>query len=248
MNADAKKKLTVVLLAALVFVPIIIWRSARAVDSAGLGSDSRDWNAFMKVTTERTAPSWYQPKKAYRLEAEPSGPHLKLGLIRFEQPAKSAKRLLATSEYYGPVAQRARELGANSYVIESVDENVPGLAEGKAEVVHVLYLEHAGVVPPGWRGGASQFCQATRILPSSIAERAGMKAGDVFIEVDGKNVVRAGVDDPCEPYLAELLKVPDGAQTAVRVIRNGEEVVIRMTRQGPQFGYQYATVPLLDAP
>lgn len=242
MSTDTNKKLLVVAVAALVFVPIVVWRSVRAASTESSG----DWGAFIKEDMQRKAPSWYSPPLLLREPHEPAGPHLKLGTLRFQQRVAHAKQTMADERLmFPPIYARARALGSSYLVMDAVDENVPGLPEGAGEVVHSLYLLHAGRIPPKWRKGSAQLvCQAVKVFPGRIAAAAGMRAGDVFAAVNDTPVTEG--QNPCDTLVDALARVADGATARLIVLRDGAEVPLSMTRQGPKFGYAYQAVPVLD--
>lgn len=63
----------------------------------------------------------------------------------------------------------------------------------------------------------------TRVLPGRSAAEAGVKAGDVVIEVDGKAIVKAQ-DLPF--YIGQM---PAGEEVELTIVRNGDEETIKVT-------------------
>lgn len=63
----------------------------------------------------------------------------------------------------------------------------------------------------------------TRVLPDMAADKAGIKVGDVVVEVDGK-AVRKAQDLPF--YIGQM---PAGKEVDLTIIRNGEEETIEVT-------------------
>jgi carboxyl-terminal processing protease len=60
--------------------------------------------------------------------------------------------------------------------------------------------------------------QITRVFPGSPAEKAGLKAGDLIIEVDGESIVGGDISE-------QVAKVrgPEGSTSTYTVVREGEE-------------------------
>jgi hypothetical protein len=100
----------------------------------------------------------------------------------------------------------------------------PGSGE---EIVHDLDL-------PAWRaaGVGTQIAQVPdgvrldRIYPGTPAERAGLKAGDVVVALDGEDIVGIDVND-----FVDLAVGPAGTDVTYTVLRDGEEVDVTMTRR-----------------
>lgn len=65
----------------------------------------------------------------------------------------------------------------------------------------------------------------TEVYPDSPAEKVGMKAGDVFLEVDGTSVI--GVETT---QLSQLVSGENGTSVRIRVRRAGEELVFEPVR------------------
>lgn len=58
----------------------------------------------------------------------------------------------------------------------------------------------------------------TKVFDESPAEKAGLAAGDVFSEVDGKNVLKVDVDE-----LSSLVRGPKGSEVELKIKRAGEK-------------------------
>jgi carboxyl-terminal processing protease len=65
-----------------------------------------------------------------------------------------------------------------------------------------------------------------RVLQDNPAMRAGVRAGDVFLEVDGENVVGKSSDE-----IAAKVRGAAGSTVAVKFLRGEEEVAFTMTRE-----------------
>jgi carboxyl-terminal processing protease len=63
------------------------------------------------------------------------------------------------------------------------------------------------------------------IVPGSPAEKAGLRAGDVFLEVDGKDVTEMALD-----RIVSLVRGPAGTPVRLQVSRDGKKLDIDITR------------------
>ncbi len=66
----------------------------------------------------------------------------------------------------------------------------------------------------------------TEVMRHSSAEEAGVQAGDVFMEVDGKDVSGLGA-----AKIAELIRGEEGTSIKLTFLRKGQEVTIECTRR-----------------
>jgi len=62
-----------------------------------------------------------------------------------------------------------------------------------------------------------------KVYPSSPAEEAGIKKGDVIAQVDGKSVENLSLEE-----VAGLIKGPSGTKVVIGVLRNGTDGVIEL--------------------
>jgi len=94
--------------------------------------------------------------------------------------------------------------------------------------------EHAdlGVKTRGHFGGIGAEIRAAdrrilvaRVLPMSPAERAGLLDGDLIVKIDDQSTVNMSSSDA-----QQLLRGPVGTEVIVRVIREGEPEVVKITR------------------
>lgn len=67
----------------------------------------------------------------------------------------------------------------------------------------------------------------TRVYKGSPAEKAGIQAGDIFYEVDGKSIDGLNTDQ-----IKELIVGEEGTEVEVTVLRKNEPVVFSMIRAG----------------
>lgn len=67
---------------------------------------------------------------------------------------------------------------------------------------------------------------AREIYKDSPAEEAGMKAGDVFLKVDGKDITKMSLSD-----VTDLVKGEEGTKVNITVRRNGQVLDMELTRK-----------------
>src|SRR5438105_3117333 len=118
MNDDARKKVIVVVLALLVLIPVIGWRSWQAIRETG----GTDWDRFIKEERLASAPGWFHPAEVFGQRTAPKGPALRLATLRFLQRREHLESIIDKEDAdFPPLYARARAMGANLTVNESID-------------------------------------------------------------------------------------------------------------------------------
>ena len=69
----------------------------------------------------------------------------------------------------------------------------------------------------------SRVLQISKTFADSPAEKAGLKAGDLITEIDGKSIVGQDLDE-------QVAKVrgPDGSKVTLTILREGEEKPLKV--------------------
>jgi hypothetical protein len=243
--SDTKKKLVVVLLAALVFLPLIAWRSWQALVEELPGSTA-DFEKWVKEERVAEAPAWYRLRERLTsYEREPETPHLRLATLRFPQLIEQVQKAKDNRQTFPPLYKRAIAMGGNAFVNEQIDENAPGLPANFAELVQTVYLLHAGPVPASLLDGGVEpvTCQVTGTMPGKPAEATGMKGGDDFVKIGEHEVF----GKQCHEVLG-LLRAPPGTKLQLVMLRNGALVDLELVKEGDINGFHYMSVPVLSDP
>ncbi len=96
-----------------------------------------------------------------------------------------------------------------------------------------------GEVRRGWWGvnfvpttpmGMKTGALVTAALPEGAAAKAGVKPGDILLEIDGRPVVVNGFED-VPPLYAAVADLPLGQPTTVTVLRGGEKVSLSVSTE-----------------
>ncbi|MFL5319313.1 MAG: hypothetical protein ACJ790_06620 [Myxococcaceae bacterium] len=235
--------MAVVVVAALVFLPIIAWRSIQAMKAAHASSDP---DRLVTEEVTKKPPAWFKSPGLTRMETEPTCPHVRLGTLHYTTSAEHAKKLLASPTDLTPtIWKHGCAMGGDTIVFEKIDENVPGTRAGDAELVAAVYLTHAGVLPAEWRSEVGrELCEVTEVFPNA-AEPSSFRTGDLFLEINGANVAATSNEQRgCDLFEQAIDRVPLGSPANVRVLRNGQPVSFTMAHKGHEFAY--VNVPVLD--
>ena len=84
----------------------------------------------------------------------------------------------------------------------------------------------------GARGDAhAEGVEVISVSPGGGAAEAGIKAGDVLTEINGKSLQRAGEDSPHERLLAEMREVKPGDKVTLAYRRDGKAATATITAQ-----------------
>ncbi len=246
LMTESQKKVALLIGAALIIVPIAVIRTRSAVRG---DRRSINWEEKMKVSVEAKAPDWYHSAKCcHHYPAPPSLPRIRLATIRMWGSLESHDNIIRQEDVdYRPIRLALYEMGANGSVIEGVDDRVPGIEPGHGEIIQAAYMIHAGKVPASYvRGPRPEFCLVQDTIPGSAAEEGGLRAGDLFWDVDHRSVLRENTGD-CEAILAALGRVSVGSTVTVSVLRDGSPLDLTLKRRDGLYGYHYLAVPLLDS-
>ncbi len=81
----------------------------------------------------------------------------------------------------------------------------------------------------------------TEVFEGSPAEQAGLRAGDVVLLVDGRQVSGLGVDEA-----VSLIRGPAGSRVELTVQRRGEPAPLTLSIQRAEIAYDFITHRLLD--
>ncbi len=73
--------------------------------------------------------------------------------------------------------------------------------------------------------GNGRYVEVANTVPGSPADKAGIKAGDVIIEIDGESMISKGSD-----YLSARLRGKIGTEVKVTVLRDDEEIEFVIVR------------------
>ena len=88
---------------------------------------------------------------------------------------------------------------------------------------------------------AQRALQITKVIPDSPAEKAGLKAGDLIIEVDGKSIVGDDLN-------AQVAKVrgPEGSTAAFTIVREGEDKPFKVDITRARIDIKLVDAKMLD--
>ncbi len=170
-----------------------------------------------------------------------------LGTTRSELNAGNGTPLSSDEEALFDAFWQVWEIIQEDFVAPDGSEITPAtLVDGAIRgVVEALGDEHSGYLDPlqfpvmqeDWSGsiegiGAvvqrdddSGFLQIAWVLPGSPAEAAGLGAGDIFLEVDGVDVL-----DSSQLELAALVRGPDGSDVQLTMKQGEETLSFTITR------------------
>lgn len=205
------------------------------------------WDEKVTVRHEGAAPAGYVANRFAMYDARPTTPHVRLATVRIANAVLKHQELVRRRMYWEPV--RHAVPAANVYTIEGIDQTASGLPEGWGELIHGLYLLHAGKVPPDFTRVAGQlFCQVTAVMPGQEFERAGVIPGDLMVDVDDRHVLPIERQtDPfmCRPIVDALQKPDPGSEVVLSVIRDGQRQTVRLVRPTGMYGFRHQEVPEL---
>ncbi len=231
---------------------VVTWRIRDALreppgDEAGGGEGTGECKRIQEEV-ERKAPegSAVPGETVVRPSKPPTTPYLRLATLRHPGTLEAHKRVLGDRHRnYDCMVARAASLGGNAIYVESVDDQVAGMAIGQGEVVEGVYLLHAGSVPaPARERLRERACVALEVFPGESADRSGLKEGDILVSLDGS--ADGSLADTC--WVAERLRqVPPEGTAKIQVLRAGIEQTLSLTKHGNRFGYEYKRVPILIA-
>lgn len=221
----------------------------------GLGLDDREfpllvWAAYI-VSKDYYDPSRFDPKGQLEAAADALGLHTPEFFGSVEGDALEVRVANAEQSFSLAKVSDVREAGD---VLEKVLSFTQAQLSLEEEPLHELEYaaingflapldphtilltpeEHAdlGVKTRGHFGGIGAEIRAAdrrilvaRVLPMSPAERAGLLDGDLIVKIDDQSTVNMATSDA-----QHLLRGPVGSEVVVRVIREGEPVVVKITR------------------
>jgi S1-C subfamily serine protease len=81
--------------------------------------------------------------------------------------------------------------------------------------------------------GPDDGVEIASVSPGGAAEKAGLKADDVLLEINGKSLKRDGEDSPREKLVASMREVKPGEKVSVRYRRAGKANTVSVTAEEP---------------
>jgi S1-C subfamily serine protease len=81
--------------------------------------------------------------------------------------------------------------------------------------------------------GPDDGVQIASVSPGGAAEKAGLRADDVLLEINGKSLKREGEDSPREKLLAAMREVKPGEKVSVRYRRAGKASTVSVVAEEP---------------
>lgn len=121
----------------------------------------------------------------------------------------------------GAHAFRFGENGDSSFHFFTPDESVIRLSNRGR--LGITYQEIEGQLAEYFKAPGKEGILVTGVSPGSAAEKAGMKAGDVLVKLDGVTVRDAG------DLRQGIRELADGKAATATVIRNGQSVDLSVT-------------------
>ncbi len=249
MTEDQKK----VALAALIVLILAIggWRTFSAVRDSRSGADHAmtpaDWVAMMKVEVVGRVPDGVTYFQQNQWPREPALPHLTLAHFRQPLWVHQAKEFQdSKNQTPAPVFNAIGQMRGNASTIDGVEESDRG--EGFADLLvtaYLVYIERPA--DPIAKRIGTRACVVRDVFPGSAAEKCGLRAGDVLVDVDhaGLDVQARATEDPCTLYMHTTLHVRPEVPEIVTVARGSELVDVTMVKSGEKFGYTAFPCPVL---
>jgi membrane-associated protease RseP (regulator of RpoE activity) len=169
-------------------------------------------------------------------------PHVRLAVLRHTGNAIHADKC---AHEWGHNHQRAvdegHRLGGNAYFHDSPQP----LGAGQFEVRTTIAVAHPGPVTRAIRdryfpGG--EVVQVLRLIPGSVAERAGLAVNDLIVSANG-----AAAPLSTDAMLEVFNGVPPGGPLTLEVIHGGTVRTLAMVRAGTdKFGVYMGVDPILE--
>ncbi len=126
---------------------------------------------------------------------------------------------LIQSEYYGEVPDRAKlTYGAINGMLNALGD--PYTSFIPPDVARIINEDASGQfegIGATVRMRQDGYLEVVRPLPNQPAEKAGIKAGDLIVEVDGTSIVGVGLYEALG-----LIRGKAGTQVTLKVLREGE--------------------------
>lgn len=86
-------------------------------------------------------------------------------------------------------------------------------------------------------GASREGVQLDAVTPGGPAEKAGLKAGDVLVEVNGKAVPKIAATTPGEVVRGESASAVDATRDLIGKLKEGEKVAFKVLRDGKTLNF-----------
>jgi carboxyl-terminal processing protease len=133
---------------------------------------------------------------------------------------------LLQKEYYGDDLAKGKELEYNAIrgmIFGLEDQFTSFVSPDAAKLIEEDATGSFSGIGAYVQLNKGRVLQISRVFPDSPAEKAGLKAGDLISEVDGKSIVGEDLSE-------QVAKVrgPDGSKVTLTVVREGEDKPLKV--------------------
>lgn len=247
---EADKKRLVVGVGALFVVTVVLARTGSVLvefaRSRAAGEERRELEceARLERVAERPSPlPGYRAAQVYRRTSPPPSA-IRLATLRLPGRTSAHERVLNSDHLlYTCVYRAAAEIGGNALMPERVE---PGASNGEESTfVAGVYLVVAPLPPAPFAARfETRVAVVTDVSPDSAAERAGLRPGDLLVDLDHHGLGEGGGKESTEVNDA-INALGDGVEAVLTVVRGGGQVLdLRVTKEHGKLGFNYLAAPI----
>jgi hypothetical protein len=240
---ERSAKIAVVVVGLFLTLGVVVWRSAKAMKEVEAEAPAAGWS--LDVISENRAAEPYDASSFIGLETVDGLAAEKLALVEFRGTRASIDRSYEEHTDFQPIRKKQAELGANVSVKEAVEDlpDDPGMAKLRVS----LWLVHAGPVPKALVKSRHQtVCVITWVDPAGDAHKHGLRAGDVWTEVETTHALEQG-GETCSMLTATSKATAVGSDVRFLVYRKAARTELTIHKSGPMLKFRTMDVPVLDA-